>query len=605
MRIQGTKYCWGIVVLVLACSACAWAQKPVTLAYDGFIVANGPGSYLEHSRPYGQTPSLGVSGFDPELGWRGNTVFYHFRTSKLRHNLLEASQGGSLGQWARQGVSIVHRPLALPPSARSGVYTFCLLVRPAVPNDKHSVTAMGIGPQRVKGKDVDQVRSAGLALGIREDTLCVFAGGSTLPLVDNYQSSRTYLLMAEMTARADGPELIRGFWALDGQNLVEARFNSQNGGKGAPVETWTRPEDFADLELFASDPALSAPVQASPNDVARSDFVTWDEVRLLDGPASVPVPADGLIAPVIRAAPAPPPPVAPDVHGLVAYWPFDEGDGVVAHDAAGGRIGRLQRCSWIDDGVRGCALRLQDPPGMVKAPSPGGAVSVAPAAPLSSPQSATLTLSAWVRGGQSLKGRWAILTCELAGGTRLSLAIAGNKLWLEHGQSRRVADGLTVGGDNQWHHVAATVKTAAKDADVVFFVDGKQTAAAAAGGNEASPTLQDGSAAADTYAWRLGGQWDKADAPADIDDVGIFDRALTAGQVQAIHSMALTRFLRYDLDQVNGLIELHAAAQGSVKIGNKTWKHVKGLKSDLGKVISADGKFSIKLAADGSGVQSN
>ncbi|MCE5326664.1 MAG: LamG-like jellyroll fold domain-containing protein [Planctomycetaceae bacterium] len=606
MRIQGRKYAGGIAVVavIAAWGACAMAEKSATLMYDGFVAGAGPGAYAEHSRPYGQTPSVGVWGFDPDLGWRGNSVFYHFRAGKLTHNLLERSAGGSLGQWARQGVVILHRPLALPPVAKSGVYTFCVLIRPAEPNDRRSIAAMGVGPYRVRGRDVDQVKSKGLALGLMDSSLCVFAGGRALPMVENYLPAHTYLLMAEMTVRRDGPELVRGFWALEGQKLTEARFNSQSAGKGVAVETWSRESDLEDLELFVSDPSLSSPLEASPNDVARRDFITWDEVRLLDGPAAVPVPADESLSAPVKAPPAAPPaPPGPLAHGLVAYWPLNEGDGLVTRDAVGGRVGKLQQCSWIDDGVRGCGLRLKDP-SVAGSAAVSGSVRVDPAAPLHADNSKVVTLSAWVRGGESLKGRCPILECELAGGKRMAMVIVDNRLWIEQGQSRRVADGLTVSGDNQWHHVAAAVNPAAKDDAVTFFVDGVRAGPAAPGKNDSSPTPHS-PAKNDADAWRLGGEREKPAAAADIDDVGIFDRTLPAAHVSAIHSLALTRFLRYDLDQVNGLLELHGAGQGSVKIGNKTWKPAKGLKGDLGKAISSDGKFSIRLSDDGSGVASD
>jgi len=74
--------------------------------------------------------------------------------------------------------------------------------------------------------------------------------------------------------------------------------------------------------------------------------------------------------------------------------------------------------------------------------------------------------------------------------------------------------------------------------------------------------------------------------------------------VIAIHSLATTDALKYNLKQVNDLIELHRAKTGSVTIGEKTWEYVgSGLSGELGKVAGAGGKFEVRMGDDGSGVR--
>ncbi|HUS47955.1 MAG TPA: LamG-like jellyroll fold domain-containing protein [Phycisphaerae bacterium] len=662
------------VLIGLAASA-AQAGKPVTQAYDGFNTGAGAGSYEANARPFGYAPTLNVVGFDDKGAWDISTSAVYMRPASIRelkHNLLEGTQPGSMGHWVFNGVRTLRRDLPAAPQAKSGVYTLSLLIC-TWPNDKfhakpdcngHTTGCEGKygmigftpdnGPMGRKSSTAEcgDNGKKGLSLGYYEKTLRVFAGGKSFVIVDDDKEGVTYLLMAQMTVNKDGPEYIRGFYAVDGdKELTPAKFNAENGGKGVEVETWSSPADMIEMELYMNDYDNWIPGKANirpDNDPTASwgdrkkvDYISWDEVRLQDGKAVVPVPNDkgdpqfAKAAAEARKALTAKPELPPR---LAAYWAFDEGTGNASKDTVGAAGGALVRCGpvpspapaqWVKDGVIGSAIHGDCKQGPKYGPHFAQTFSVPHDAvqkgDLPWERFHKLTYTAWIRGGDDFKGTADIIT--KAGGGRIverafadikgiGFMVFANVLELELTNSimpdnrLKVQSNLAVPGDNKWHHVAVTYDGSSKAAGVTFYVDGvkdgpvkvvEDMLTADIGtlnpycvGGRALKDDKDGASAL-TCGYTMVG---------DVDEAGVFSYALRPGQVIAIYSLAQDKDLNYNLSQVNQLIEMHKAKTGTIEIGGKTWEYVAGgLAGGLGKLDKKDGKSAVQLGDDGSGIK--
>jgi hypothetical protein len=637
----------------------AWAEVPTTLAYDGFATGAAAGSYRSHMRPYPTGPVYGTVGFDSRLAWESSTSHFYMRPARMRelkHNLLSGTQPGCLGHWTFNGVRTIRRNLPEAPEAKSGVYTLCLLIctweHPVSSKAPGGHTTgqegfygmIGFTPDNPGGRGATVASSGdggskGLSLGYYENSLRAFAGGKSFTIVEGYEMNKTYLLMAEMTVGKEGPEHIRCFYAVaDDEKLTPAKFNEENGGKGAEVETWASPADMVELEIFASDPdgggVFGAP-QTSEHDRGKTDFISWDEVRLLDGKATVPVPddkGDTSQQDIIKAKKTLP-------AKLAAYWPFDQGSGETANDAVGQAHGKLIKSTWVKDGVIGSAVNFTAKQGPKYGPHHATAVSIpheaAVAADMPWERHHEMTFSAWVRGGDDFKGNADIIT--KANGAKvaerafadikgLAFMVSGNKLEFELVNSInfpqpdmriKVKSNLDVPGDGKWHHVAVTYDGTSKPAGVTFYVDGVKNEGFSfdfANLPNQPKELTDDIGVLSPYC--IGGRDRKSEKDGvsatgcgyamvgDIDEVGAFTYVLAPGEVIAIHSLTLAEGLKYNLTQVNQLIELYRAKEGSLAIGDRTWLYVAGgLKGSLGEVTRDGGKPAVRLSDDGSGVQ--
>jgi len=640
-----------IIAAIAGFALCGYAaDRPKTLVYDGFATGGKGGTYRNHNRLAASSNAIAETvGIEGGGGWSGSTS--HFRTRwgrKLKHSLVEKLAGGSLGHWTFNGHRALGRKLPVSPTATTGVYTLCLLyhahdniytrakgVNGHTTNFKDAYAMIGFVPQ---GPPIDggarggNSGQKGLSIGFFEDDLRVFAGGNSFTIVETYKMGVTYLLMAEMTVDRKGEEYIRGFYAIDGEKkLTPAKFNEENSGKGVKVETWSSTVDMTRMQIYTQDTNLSPP-QASNGDHKQRDFVTWDEVRLLDGKATVPVPH-------IPAASA----ASPDDKYLIAektlpaklaaYWPLDEGKGESTGAAIGKMNGKFFDAKWVKDGLFGSAVNFSAKQGPKYGPHFATAVSFPHEAVVDAgapwERNHPMTLTAWVRGGDDFKKAADIITkCDGASAAERSAAdikgiafmITGGQLELELINSvtysirdNRIKvlsdDALTVPGDNKWHHVAVTYDGASKAAGITFYVDGVK--------GEKNNVIMDQLSrdVAVVRPYCLGGRarWTKEDRVSagasnyamigDIDEAGVFSYALAPGYVTVIHSLATTKSLAYTLDKVNQLIELHRGKRGSVKIGDRTWIYATGLKGDLGKVAREGDVLSVKLAEDGSGVK--
>ncbi len=222
--------------------------------------------------------------------------------------------------------------------------------------------------------------------------------------------------------------------------------------------------------------------------------------------------AVGLLGPYSNIASATTDVAPPQPPGMVAAYGFDEGAGTSASDASGnGRTGTLVSGStWNPSGRFGAALQFN---------GTTGGVTVADAVPLD--LTSGMTLEAWVYPTSTVVGWRAVISKN----TERYFLMAGSD------NNRPVGGGtFTAGGTlnlhasnvlpvNTWTHLAATFD----GTSVRIFVNGVQVASQAQTGalTTSTGTLTIGY---DAYGEVFGGR---------IDEVRVYNRALTAGEIQA------------------------------------------------------------------------
>jgi hypothetical protein len=212
---------------------------------------------------------------------------------------------------------------------------------------------------------------------------------------------------------------------------------------------------------------------------------------------------------------APPPPVA----GLVAAWGFNDGSGMSATDASGkGHRGTVSSTSWSTAGKFGGALSFN---------GSSSWVTVADANDLD--LSSALTLEAWVRPS-ALGSAWrTVVFKERPGGIVYSLYAnqdAGRpvgQLWLGSERNAVGSAGLPL---NAWSHLASTYD----GSTLRLYVNAVLV----------SSTAVSGSLAASAGVLRIGGNgvWPEWFAGL-IDEVRIYNRALSAGEIQSDMNTAI------------------------------------------------------------------
>jgi hypothetical protein len=206
--------------------------------------------------------------------------------------------------------------------------------------------------------------------------------------------------------------------------------------------------------------------------------------------------------------------------GLVGYWKFDEGKTRNTADSSGnGNSGSLQGSggpTWIT-GVLSNALRFDGVDEYVNVPnSPVFGIT------------GDITIAAWIRREALLSYDGIVAKTDGAavwdydfyfseGDNRL-------RLWSDVGSPTPVLSSREV-ADTNWHHVAVT----RSGADVTFYIDGF----------EAGTTTMSGAFANNSVPVRIGTDGPNYDPSSmfkgSIDDVRIYDRALSATEIQALN----------------------------------------------------------------------
>jgi len=214
--------------------------------------------------------------------------------------------------------------------------------------------------------------------------------------------------------------------------------------------------------------------------------------------------------------------------GLVAWYTFDEGKGTVARDSAGGHNGVVHGATWTKGRIGG-ALDFDGPKDYVSVPD--------------SPElniTGDLTIAAWVnfrKGGLDYDGsEKAIVTKCYSNGalnnpfdfrTSISIEPVLAMVRADEGSHECLYSDkhITL---HSWHHVAVRVKDGAID----FYVDGvlmdKSWGAPAL---KSRPTGND-------FPLLIGARSDGLFFNGLIDDVRIYNRALTAGEIKALCAFA-------------------------------------------------------------------
>jgi len=273
-----------IPTLLVACLLAGSFLGPAhaaTIAYDGFHTDATAPTYTSGAALTGGSPQAKNSntvGFTANPAWEGSNG--HTRTESaggLSHSLITSTQPGRVKQLHMNGQRATKRNADSIPS--SSLYTLSLLFRQ---NFNTATTGdyemAGFTPNNTGNDNSGNDGALGLSLGYYNDDLALFAGGSTAAdrytILGGFQHQTTYLLVAEMTANAGGNEFIRAFYAADGAAaLTAAPFNSNNGGLGLSLETWSAPSDLIELEIYERHTGQT-----------NQDIFSWDEVRLTDEP---------------------------------------------------------------------------------------------------------------------------------------------------------------------------------------------------------------------------------------------------------------------------------------------------------------------------------
>jgi hypothetical protein len=219
-------------------------------------------------------------------------------------------------------------------------------------------------------------------------------------------------------------------------------------------------------------------------------------------------------------------PSAGKLPGLIAYWPFNEGNGDKAGDASGnGNHGIIHGAKWIK-GIRGKALWF-DAQNVYFDYGAGPAFNFAPKSPF--------TITGWIQTAAAV-GTIVSQRNSKDGGADIEISLNNGKLSTlvredggEFGQPA-VVTGATV-HDGVWHHFAFTRRP---EGVIELFIDGQSQGKASSPQSAGAITTNLRSVAREQY-WltvRQGVGW--AHWNGCIDELAIFNRALTQGEIRTL-----------------------------------------------------------------------
>ncbi|MHC4247839.1 MAG: protein kinase domain-containing protein [Planctomycetota bacterium] len=209
--------------------------------------------------------------------------------------------------------------------------------------------------------------------------------------------------------------------------------------------------------------------------------------------------------------------------GLVGHWKFDEGRGTVARDSSGwGNHGKIMGGAKWAEGRAGGAIEFDGRDDRVV---------------IARPVQDDLTISMWMRtsrdgaggrGGAARRGHWYYGTGLVDGEVDdiqddFGASLVGGAFCFGTGNPDRTIASATTVDDGAWHHVAAT--RVRRTGALAVYVDGAREATGTGGTQSlVKPSRL-------TVACILNGKGYFAGA---IDDVRVYDRALSGAEVKAL-----------------------------------------------------------------------
>jgi len=283
--------------------------------------------------------------------------------------------------------------------------------------------------------------------------------------------------------------------------------------------------------------------------------------------------------------------------GLVGHWTFDDGAGQAASDAAGGNHARLGRLvgadtadpTWVGQGKVGGCLSFD-----------GG--DYADTEAIVFPETDDFTAVGWIKTSQSHNGVLFGQGDPLSGYNRL--LIYGIRPKSDDGtyeniprlyMGTQVVHGTTPVIDDEWHLVAFT-----REGDTYrCYLDGVMEHQRTLG-NRIIPASD---AVTDCTILGMGDNGTLYGFRGQLDDLGIWNLALSDAEVMALFTLADDPILSYDLGLAQVLFDIHHAGGGGTRIGSCVWQYAEGLATDLGVLTSPDGMhFSLRLDESGTGL---
>ncbi len=198
---------------------------------------------------------------------------------------------------------------------------------------------------------------------------------------------------------------------------------------------------------------------------------------------------------------------------LIGHWTLDDGVGATAVDSAASNDGTVNNVTWTT-GPLGGALELDGTNGYVSVPS-------APTLQLTS----ALTIAGWVKGDVWGTGSDVDIIARKGDGdpNNYQFAIKNGlaTMFLDDSDSAGLS-GNTVLSSGHWYHVAATWN----GSEVRIYVDGVL--------DKDPPDLRGGTIGTDTRPLYIGGRGTSDVLDGIVDDVRIYNGALSAAEVAAL-----------------------------------------------------------------------
>ena len=198
---------------------------------------------------------------------------------------------------------------------------------------------------------------------------------------------------------------------------------------------------------------------------------------------------------------------------LIGHWTLDDGVGATAVDLAASNDGTVNNVTWTT-GPLGGALELDGTNGYVSVPS-------TPTLQLTS----ALTIAGWVKGDVWGTGSDVDIIARKGDGSpnnyQFAIKNGVTTMFLDDSDSAGLS-GNTVLSSGHWYHVAATWN----GSEVRIYVDGVI--------DKNPPDLRGGTIGTDTRPLYIGGRGTSDVLDGIVDDVRIYNRALSAAEVAAL-----------------------------------------------------------------------